>query len=69
MEVAGRPVVFSSPRSALKRAWPQPEDGKGEGLLMQQSVRDNAAFSQRAFASALKPPNAAPMSVKATDQR
>ncbi len=70
MEVAGRPVVFSSPRSALEAGLGRiSEDRKGEGLLMQQSVRDNAALSQRAFASALKPPNAAPMSVKATDQR
>ncbi len=70
MEVAGRPVVFSSPRSALEAGLGRvSEDRKREGLLLQQSVRDNAALSQRAFASPLKPPNAMSMSVKATDAR
>ena len=70
LEVAGKPVVFANPRLALEAGLGHvPEDRKREGLLMQQTVRDNAALSQRAFAGPLKPPNAAPMSVAATDER
>ena len=70
LEVAGKPVVLSSPRSALETGLGRvSEDRKREGLLMQQSVRDNAALSQRAFVNLLRPPNAAPMTIAATDQR
>ena len=70
LEVAGKPVVFAEPRSALEAGLGRvPEDRKREALLMQQTVRDNAALIQRAFARPLKPPNSAPMSVAATDER
>ena len=45
------------------------EDRKREGLLMQQSLRDNATLIQRAFARALGAPTAAPMTVDETDER
>ncbi|MGO9420047.1 sugar ABC transporter ATP-binding protein [Roseiarcus sp.] len=70
MEIAGKVVAFSNPRSALEAGLGRvAEDRKRESLLMQQSVRDNAALSQRAFANLLRSPNAAPMSTAATDER
>ena len=38
------------------------DDRKREGLLMQQSLRDNAMLIQRAFASPFRSPTAEPMS-------
>ena len=70
LEVAGREVAFPSPRSALEAGLGRvSEDRKRDGLLMLQSVRDNAALSQRAFARAVAPPSSAPMSTAATDER
>jgi ribose transport system ATP-binding protein len=43
------------------------DDRKRESLLLQQSVRDNAMLTQRAFANPLRPPNAKPMAINETD--
>jgi len=69
-EVAGEPVALRSPRAAIEAGLGRlSDDRKREGLLMQQSLRDNAALIQRAFANPLLPPNAAPMGIAATDAR
>jgi ribose transport system ATP-binding protein len=70
MEVAGKPAELQGPRTAIKAGLGRlSDDRKREGLLMQQSLRDNAALTQRAFAGALRPPSAPPMSIDATDAR
>ena len=52
MEIAGRPGKPRSPRAAIEDGLGRLlDDRKREGLLMQQSLRDNAMLIQRAFAS------------------
>ena len=70
MEIAGKAGVPRRPREAIEAGIGRlSEDRKREGLLMQQSLRDNAALIQRAFAPSLGPPSAEPMTVGATDDR
>lgn len=70
MEVAGAAVQLRSPRTAIEAGLGRlSDDRKREGLLMQQSLRDNAALIQRAFAHPLLPPNAPPMGIAETDAR
>jgi ribose transport system ATP-binding protein len=70
IEVCGRPALLESPRATIKAGLGRlSDDRKREGLLMQQSLRDNAALTQRAFANPLLPPTAAPMGIEATDER
>jgi len=70
MEIAGKAGVPRRPREAVEAGIGRlSEDRKREGLLMQQSLRDNAALIQRAFAPSLGPPSAEPMTVGATDDR
>ncbi len=70
MEVDGRTVVARSPRAAIGAGLGRlSDDRKREGLLMQQSLRDNAALTLRAFAGLLRSPTAEPMSSAATDRR
>ena len=70
MEIGGRPVWPARPRSAIEAGLGRlSDDRKREGLLIQQSVRDNATLTQRAFAGALSSPTAEPMSDAATDRR
>src|SRR5574337_36266 len=70
MEIAGRPARPRRPRAAIAAGVGRlPEARKREGLLMQQSLRDNAALIQRAFAFPLRPPSSEPMTVRATDER
>jgi ribose transport system ATP-binding protein len=70
MDIGGRPARPRNPRSAIEAGLGRlSDDRKREGLLMQQSVRDNAMLTQRAFASPLNSPTAEPMSIAATDRR
>jgi len=70
MEVGGRTVAARSPRAAIGAGLGRlSDDRKREGLLMQQSLRDNAALILRAFAGPLRSPTAEPMSTAATDRR
>jgi ribose transport system ATP-binding protein len=70
MEVGGRTVAARSPRVAIGTGLGRlSDDRKREGLLTQQSLRDNAALTLRAFASPLRSPTAEPMSTEATDRR
>jgi ABC-type sugar transport system ATPase subunit len=70
MEIGERAVRPRSPRSAIEAGLGRlSDDRKREGLMMQQSVRDNAMLTQRAFANPLSSPTAKPMSTAATDRR
>ena len=70
MELTGGPVELRSPRAAIEMGLGRlSDDRKRESLLMQQSLRDNAALIQRAFANPLLSPTAAPMGIEATDAR
>jgi|SRR5271166_169894 len=70
MEVGGRTVAARSPRAAIQAGLGRlSDDRKREGLLLQQSVRDNAILTLRAFAGLLRSPTAEPMSIAATDRR
>jgi ribose transport system ATP-binding protein len=70
MEVGGRTVAARSPRAAIEAGLGRlSDDRKREGLLMQQSLRDNATLTLRAFAGLLRSPTAEPMSIAATDRR
>ncbi len=70
MEVGGRAIVAGSPRAAIGAGLGRlSDDRKREGLLMQQSLRDNATLILRAFAGLLRSPTAEPMSTAATDRR
>jgi ribose transport system ATP-binding protein len=70
MEIAGRAMTPRHPRSAIHAGIGRlSEDRKREGLLMQQSVRDNATLINRAFAGAFGAPGVGPMSNAETDQR
>jgi ribose transport system ATP-binding protein len=70
MEIGGRAVKLKSPRAAIKAGLGRlSDDRKREGLLMQQSVRDNATLIERAFAPLLSSPVAEPMSPQSTDKR
>ena len=54
VEIAGKALTPRSPRSAIEAGIGRlSEDRKREGLLMQQSLRDNATLIQRAFAGAV----------------
>jgi ribose transport system ATP-binding protein len=70
MEVGGRVTLLRSPRMAIEAGIGRlSDDRKREGLLLQQSVRDNATLTQRAFANPLSSPAAGPMSDADTDRR
>ena len=70
MEIGGRTVAARTPRAAIEAGLGRlPDDRKREGLLMQQSLRDNAMLTLRAFAGPLGSPTAEPMSNAATDRR
>jgi ribose transport system ATP-binding protein len=70
MEIGGRAVKLRSPRAAIESGLGRlSDDRKREGLLMQQSVRDNATLIERAFAPPLRSPTAEPMSPQSTDKR
>jgi ribose transport system ATP-binding protein len=70
MEIAGRVRMLRSPRAAIEAGIGRlSDDRKREGLLMQQSVRDNATLTERAFASPLRSPTSEPMSPQSTDER
>ncbi len=68
IEILGERRAPPSPRAAIELGIGcLSDDRKREGLLLQQSVRDNAMLTQRAFANPLRPPNASPMSLDETD--
>ena len=70
MEITGKALTPRSPRSAIEAGIGRlSEDRKREGLLMQQSLRDNATLIQRAFAGPFRAPGADAMSNAETDQR
>ncbi len=70
MRLSGRPYAPRSPREAVKAGVGfLPDDRKREGLLLAQTLRDNAALALRAFASALGRPAKGEMSSKALDER
>ena len=70
MEIAGKAVTLRKPRAAIEAGIGRlSEDRKREGLLMQQSLRDNATLIQRAFAAPFRAPGADTMSNPETDQR
>ena len=70
MEIGGLTVRPRNPRSAIEVGLGRlSDDRKREGLMMQQSVRDNAMLTQRAFANPLSSPTAEPMSTAAADLR
>jgi ABC-type sugar transport system ATPase subunit len=70
MEIGDRAVRPRSPRSAIEAGLGRlSDDRKREGLMMQQSVRDNAMLTQRAFANPLSSPTAEPMSTAVADRR
>jgi ribose transport system ATP-binding protein len=70
VEIAGKALTSRSPRSAIEAGIGRlSEDRKREGLLMQQSLRDNATLIQRAFAAPFRTPSADTMSNVDTDQR
>jgi len=59
-----------SPREAIRAGVGLlPDDRKGEGLVLGQSLRDNAALTLRAFAAALRRPASADMAPAALDAR
>jgi ribose transport system ATP-binding protein len=68
LEIRGAARIVRRPRQAIALGIGcLSDDRKREGLLLQQSVRDNVMLTQRAFAPSLRPPNAPPMSVERTD--
>ena len=70
MRLGDAPYAPRSPREAIRAgAGLLPEDRKAEGLVLGQSLRDNAALTLRAFAAALRRPAAGDMSARATDTR
>ncbi len=70
MEIGGKPLTPGRPRAAIEAGVGRlSEDRKREGLLMQQSLRDNAALTLRAFVPAFRPPNAEPTTIRETDDR
>jgi ribose transport system ATP-binding protein len=70
IKIGGRAVKLKNPRVAIEIGLGRlSDDRKREGLLMQQSVRDNATLIERAFAPPLSSPTAAPMSPQSTDKR
>ena len=70
MEIGGRAAKPGRPRAAIEAGLGRlSDDRKREGLLMQQSVRDNATLIERAFAPAYRSPTAEPMSPQTTDKR
>jgi ribose transport system ATP-binding protein len=70
MEIGERMIEARSPRAAIEAGLGRlSDDRKREGLLMQQSLRDNAVLVLRAFAGSLRSPTAGPMSTEATDRR
>ena len=70
IEIGGRTAKPRHPRAAIEAGLGRlSDDRKREGLLMQQSVRDNATLIERAFAPAVGSPTAEPMSPRSTDKR
>jgi len=68
LEIRGEARIVKRPREAIALGIGcLSDDRKREGLLLQQSVRDNAMLTQRAFANPFRPPNAQPMSIERTD--
>jgi ribose transport system ATP-binding protein len=58
MTLRGKPETILSPRRAVAHGMGYvPADRKGEGLLLRQSVRDNALLSLRAMAACFSRPN------------
>jgi ribose transport system ATP-binding protein len=70
MDIAGKSGNPLRPRAAIEAGLGRlSDDRKREGVLMQQSVRDNATLTLRAFARPFQSPTAAPMSAEETDRR
>jgi ribose transport system ATP-binding protein len=70
MEIKGRKLDPKRPRAAIEVGVGYlSDDRKREGLLLQQSLRDNAMLTRRAFANPLHPPTSGNMSGDETDRR
>ena len=70
MRLDGRPYSPRSPREAIRAGVGfLPDDRKREGLLLAQTLRDNAALTLRAFAAALGLPAKGATSNKVLDER
>jgi ribose transport system ATP-binding protein len=70
MRLAGVPYQPASPRAAVRAGVGYlPDDRKREGLLLAQSVRDNAGLTLRALAAALARPAAGRLADADTDRR
>jgi ABC-type sugar transport system ATPase subunit len=70
LEIKGRKVAPKRPRAAIKVGIGYlSDDRKREGLLLQQSLYDNAMLARRAFANPLHPPISGDLSTAETDQQ
>jgi ribose transport system ATP-binding protein len=70
MRFAGVPYQPANPRAAVRAGVGYlPDDRKREGLLLAQSVRDNAGLTLRALAAALARPAAGRLADAETDRR
>ena len=70
MEIKGRKLDPKRPRAAIEVGVGYvSDDRKREGLLLQQSLRDNAMLTRRAFANPLRPPTSGDMSGDQTDRQ
>jgi ribose transport system ATP-binding protein len=70
MEIKGRKLDPKRPRAAIGVGVGYvSDDRKREGLLLQQSLRDNAMLTRRAFANPLRPPTSGDMSGDQTDRQ
>ncbi len=68
VRIAGKEGLPRSPREAVRRGIGYlSDDRKAEGIAPLQSLRDNALLRLRAFAAALRPPQAGPMRGAAVD--
>jgi ribose transport system ATP-binding protein len=68
MRLAGAPYAPRSPREAIRAGVGYlPDDRKRDGLAFNQTLRDNAALTLRAFAASLRRPTSGAMSNAALD--
>ncbi|WP_217478475.1 sugar ABC transporter ATP-binding protein [Pararobbsia alpina] len=68
MKLRGKPVTILSPRRAAAHGMGYvPADRKGEGLMLRQSVRDNALLSLHAMAASLSRPDRGALAYRKID--
>ena len=70
MTVSGREITLKTSRQAIEAGIGRlSDDRKREGLMMQQSLRDNATLALRAFVNPFASPTTGAMSANETDRR